>query len=269
MKDNLDRFYTKPEIAVDLLTKTSHWFDQIKLIIEPAAGMGAFLNILSIPTLALDLDPQHPDITKGDWFSFNKQDLVNVAVIGNPPFGNRNKLSTGFVKHALQIPGVKIIAFVLPTVWQKPPLQKVFPWNWSLVQEVNLPKNSFRIKGQDYDIPTVFQVWAHGERPVNLRWPQNSPLECGDFYFGSKEDCDFFILGSAPHTIKDVKDVSPNNRGYYLKHKETSPLSLTQLKKRIQLTPWSSHGKTSAPGGVFWMTKPEIIKTYNDCQQRI
>ena len=79
LKQNLDQFYTKKEIVqrclkiIDLTV-----YDKV---IEPSAGNGAFFDFLPTHTkVGLDLDPQHPDIKKQDFFDFfiKNEEVENV-----------------------------------------------------------------------------------------------------------------------------------------------------------------------------------------------
>jgi 16S rRNA A1518/A1519 N6-dimethyltransferase RsmA/KsgA/DIM1 with predicted DNA glycosylase/AP lyase activity len=97
-KVELDKFYTKESIAKKCIDSID--IDSYDLIIEPSAGGGSFFNnIDSLNKIGLDLLPESKDIIKQDWFDYKIDNKYkNVLVIGNPPFGKRNKLSGQFIK---------------------------------------------------------------------------------------------------------------------------------------------------------------------------
>ena len=53
-KSVLDKFYTKQEVAKQLIDTIPGTYD---LWLEPSAGAGAFLKHLPTPRLGLDIDP--------------------------------------------------------------------------------------------------------------------------------------------------------------------------------------------------------------------
>lgn len=78
-KDQFDRFYTKTEVAAQLLSKLQ--LEQYNLIIEPSAGNGSFSS--QIPNcLALDIALAHSSIQEKNFFDFFTEEN-NVLVVGN------------------------------------------------------------------------------------------------------------------------------------------------------------------------------------------
>lgn len=160
-KHLLDKFYTKPSVAADLIAKTN--VSNYDLVIEPSAGSGSFS--LQIPNcLSFDLDPEHPSIVKKDWFSYTQQRIEGrkTLVIGNPPFGQQNNLAVKFINHAANF--ADTIAFVLPLSFQKESVQRRLNEKLHLTQSIILPKNSFILNGEYYDVPSVFQIWNWNTR---------------------------------------------------------------------------------------------------------
>ena len=45
--DGLDKFYTKPDIALKCISKIKNW-DNWDLVIEPSAGNGSFYNNIPV-----------------------------------------------------------------------------------------------------------------------------------------------------------------------------------------------------------------------------
>lgn len=159
-RDPRDQFYTRPDVAnlcVDFLrlhvTDDAQW-------IEPSAGDGAFLSLVE-SAIGYDIDPRHPRIQQADFLTVDlPQDCV---VFGNPPFGRQSSLAKQFLQHAAK--KAKWIGFILPRSFTKPSMQKAIPTCFHLVASMSLPNESFRLNGQPYDVPCVFQVWVKRDVP--------------------------------------------------------------------------------------------------------
>lgn len=259
-KIKLDKFYTKSSIAKDCINLVED-LDKYDLIIEPSVGGGAFFNNLKdYNILGIDLDPtiKNDRIIKHDWLTYNIDFLIpKVLVIGNPPFGKRNKLSIDFIKHATLFNNVYSIAFILPDVYNKHTLQKNIPKEFRLKTIFKLPNNSFEVDGEEYHVPCSFFVFEKSDG-VCLKFNPSKYTDTDDWIYGTKDDADFYIMGASPKTVKELKDVTLNNRGYYIKLKENKDKN--RIIEKFKNIKWD--GYSSANGGVSWMTKPEIVKNY-------
>jgi len=255
-KDINDKFYTKEYISIECIKLLN--LNAYDYVIEPSAGGGSFSNNIQHDNLiAIDLYPESEDIIKEDWFEFNRNIKGQLLIVGNPPFGERNNLSKKFIKKAISL-NPKTIAFILPDVFNKYTLQSIFPKEYRLKEVKKLPKNSFILNEIEYDIPCSFFIWDISEGE-DLRFDVSKYIT-NDFEFISKPNTNnncFFILGAAPNTTKEIKDVSCNNRGYYIKPKIKTKEYLLKKFKEIKFI-----GYSSVNGKVKWLTKPEIIKNY-------
>ena len=188
-----------------------------------------------------------------NWFDFN-EDLSDCLVIGNPPFGVRNKLSIDFIKHSEKL-NAATIAFILPNVFKKHTMQKHITYGISDIIEI--PIDSFTYMDNPYKIPCSFFI-LNKDGDDRMRFDISKYQNAEDFDFVSKTaEYDFFIMGAAPYNVKTV--IEPNNRGYYIKCKSDTNM----VKQNFQNIKWSLFGNSSASGGVSWFTKPEIVKIYN------
>ena len=262
-KDNsriLDKFYTKQEVVercLDEIHKLPYTYD---CVIEPSAGDGAFYkNIEHETIIAIDIAPQHDEIMKVDWFNYKiSEDYERVLVIGNPPFGQYQKLSSKFISHAISFRNVQTIAFILPDVYRKHTRQKILPYNWRIVSITALGRDCFTLEGRDYHVPASFFIFdkSQGE---DLRVDPDAYTETSDFKFTNRDDFDIFVFGASPKRI--TKNPTPNNRGYFLKSK----IPVEDLITRIQEVDWN--GNSCANGGVYWLTKYEFLEQYIKCHE--
>ena len=256
-KIDLDKFYTKESIAIDCIKQIK--LDDYDLVIEPSAGSGSFFNnIVHDNKVGLDILPEAEGIIKQNWFDYKiDKKFKNVLVIGNPPFGKRNKLSIEFIKKSMDN-NVNTVAFILPNVFNKYTLQKKINSNYRLVSVTSLPDNSFTLSGESYNVPCSFFVFDKQDGPC-LRFDPSLYVDTIDWEFSNKGDFDFFIFGASPKKIVDFPN--ENNRGYYIKLKNPKDKDKVISNFKDKIT-WKGH--SSASGGVSWLTRPEIVKLYNE-----
>lgn len=155
-KHSLDKFYTSSQIAKECIGKIN--IEDYDIIIEPSAGSGAFSNQIH-DCIAMDILPEHDNIIKQDWLLYEhvKQEDKSVLVIGNPPFGQQNKLAIDFINKAAEF--ADRVAFILPISFKKQSIQNRISPYLHLVYEEVLPSNSFLLNGEVYDVKCVFQIW--------------------------------------------------------------------------------------------------------------
>jgi|SRR5690625_3543644 len=255
-KDPLDRFYTKPSVALMCVNKVLKIVSEDDTFTEPSAGSGNFLELLPRKTRkGYDIDPCHQEVVEADYLTTSPPEGV---VVGNPPFGKRNSLTKAFIKHSLS---ADMIAFILPSVFRKETLQRVFPANWKLIEDIALPDNSFVFEGGSYHVPCVFQIWVdkegtYGGVGEDLRESSKETKTTTDFTFTSKKDGEWFQFGASPSRIILAKEVDKNNRGYYIKDASQEVLDT------LRAIPWKEVALSSVSGGVAWFTKTQIVDAY-------
>jgi hypothetical protein len=162
-KDCLDRFYTTDIIA----KKCVEYLDlkQYDKIIEPSAGSGAFVRALDNKCEAYDIDPEVPWEIKDfltSWYFGDK-----ILIVGNPPFGKQSSLAIKFINHAANF--ADTIAFILPNSFSKESIIKKLNYSLIIEQVIELPKNSFLLNGEKYDVPCSFYIFKklkNGSRPL-------------------------------------------------------------------------------------------------------
>lgn len=165
----LDKFYTIPAISEKCLAsigsryKWSEW----GLVIEPSAGNGSFLT--RIPTtkkLGIDISPEHKDIIKQDFLTYNPpSDVGKILVVGNPPFGRVSSLSIKFFNHASK--WADVIAFIIPRTFRRVSVHNKLNVNFHLVFDEEIP-----MEPCSFSPPMMakccFQIWEKKEtkRPI-------------------------------------------------------------------------------------------------------
>ena len=112
--NNLDKFYTKPEVAkacIDYLNQIIP-ISEDDILLEPSAGCGNFLKVLTnYNVVAYDLLPEGENIVQQD-FLLLESEYKDYITIGNPPFGKRSKLAIQFFNKATTMS--KVIGFIIP-----------------------------------------------------------------------------------------------------------------------------------------------------------
>lgn len=212
-KHALDKFYTKPEIAQFCIDKIN--LEDYEIIIEPSAGSGSFSNLIK-NVKAFDLEPEHENIVKQDWFEYHhdSKPAEKVLVIGNPPFGQQNNLAIRFINHAAEF--ATTIAFILPISFMKESIQNRINRNFWLTDSFILPKKSFTLNNEELDVPCVFQIWNFSE---DCRIIESIPIAKGFKFVKKEQEPDFYVqrVGGKAGTIgKDVSGRSKQSN-YFIK----------------------------------------------------
>ena len=194
----LDQFFTERSCAVECWRS----FRNLGLAgdedfyIEPSAGDGAFLELLpESRRVGVDLDPQHPEISKRDFLKWRSNTRPEeTVVIGNPPFGIRGNVALDFLVKSCRI--AHSVAFILPRCFRKYALQRHVPSNMRLVMETSLPGDAFRLpSGKPYRVNCVFQVWtSKSNLRQDLRQTEPEPKEHPDF--------EMFQYNNTPQALK-------------------------------------------------------------------
>lgn len=254
---DLDQFYTSPELAKAMVADLD--FTGYDFALEPTAGTGTILDELPKDIrIAYDLEPKHPEVRFGDAREIPIPTGRGI-IVGNLPFGKRNQLNIELITRFLQYPNIDTMALILPRAWQKHTLQKTFPRNWKLITDIVVPPDSFIFEDETYNVHCVIQVWTKLDTTIDHRWPEKPKVTTNDFdIIRDDSDYDFFVMGAAPRTMKEMKDVHTNNRGYKIK----CNIDVDTVKQRFNNVPWEEVGCSGVGGGVFWITTPELIKHY-------
>jgi len=138
--DNLDKFYTVPNIAIKCLDQIGSLFPwpEWNLVVEPSAGNGSFfINIPSDKKIGMDISPDHADIIQQDFFTYTPVHNGKILVVGNPPFGRVCSTAVKFFNHAAEWSSV--IAFIVPRTFRRPSVHNRLNGRFHLVFDDDVP----------------------------------------------------------------------------------------------------------------------------------
>lgn len=158
-----DKFYTKPEIVDQCLSKLESQFPWTSwdLVVEPSAGNGRFFTKIPHPRkIGLDLKPEHEAILSQDFFTFQPpSDARRILVVGNPPFGKISSLAIQFFQHAAN--WATVIAFIVPRTFRRISVQNRLPLEFHLLHDEDIP-----VEPCAFEPPMMakccFQIWTRG-----------------------------------------------------------------------------------------------------------
>ena len=158
-KKDLDKFYTKEEIALECYStlKDNVDIDLYDFHLEPSAGGGSFYKLLDpSKAIGIDIDPPRfpagncipavpimygekgmPDIIKMDFIKFKPKENKKYLIIGNPPFGKSSSIAIKFFNKAALFS--ECIAFILPRTFKRISIQNRLDLNFSLIYTKDLP----------------------------------------------------------------------------------------------------------------------------------
>lgn len=165
--EELDQFFTKQPLAKELYEITNVLLGELNIEfdmwLEPAAGDGAFFNILPPDNrLGIDIDKRLDEIIEEDFLTIDIQTFrgLRYIAIGNPPFGKNATLAIKFFNRCADM--CEAVAFIVPQTFKKPSVINRLHACFHLIHQHDLPDNSFEINGVDKSVPCVFQIWIKG-----------------------------------------------------------------------------------------------------------
>ena len=257
----IDKFYTKKTIVNQCITILQNHINitDKTLIIEPSAGNGAFVDAivkLGSYQIFIDKEPEDERIERMDYFEMDidfEGEYDKIIVLGNPPFGRQSGIAKKFIKKSVEY--ADVIGFILPRSFRKESMQKVFPLNWHLMEDILLEENSFLLDGEDYDVNCVFQIWE--KKDCNR--VHNKPEEPIGWHFVKKDeqpDFSFRRVGVyAGKCDKGFADKSEQSH-YFIKVDGDIDFCINKMKN-LDFPKDDTVGAKS-------ISKNEIIRLYNN-----
>ena len=260
---NLDKFYTKPEIARQCVDDFERW-TSIDLaltkvdILEPSAGAGAFLDFLPARTTAYDLLPEDPRVARQDFLKLQRR--LPAIVIGSPPFGKACRLAIAFFNHAATF--ADQIGFIVPRTFQKSSIQNRLVPQFHLLSQRVLDRDSFTFEGKNHPVSCVFQVW---ERRDELRPKIKLPIIHPDFKFVAREDADFAVqrVGSRAGAVTENCENLAETSHYFLRANG----NIEGLLASFRAIDFSETKARSA--GQASIAKTELVAHYSDFKAKL
>lgn len=169
-KNQLDQYYTK-ESAVDTAYCLIEKYYEGETLLEPSVGQGAFYNY-NYNIRCYDIDPKISVAIKQDFLKVNPKDFEGCFAVGNPPFGFCSRLAIKFINHCAL--SCNKICFILPNTFKKELFfDKHIDKSLHLMEVVPLPKNSFILDGDDYDVPcSIFYIEKRDTPREKLFWKE-------------------------------------------------------------------------------------------------
>jgi len=266
-RNTIDKFYTKltvVNLCITYIKQNLQINKKDDLIVEPSAGNGAFIS--NIKSLAnnykfYDIKPENTEIIKQDFLQLNYNDILKklkkdsrIHLIGNPPFGRQSSFAIKFIKYACNF--TNTISFILPKSFKKDSLKKVFPVNFHLIFEIDLPDNSFLANDVECDVPCVFQIWEKKDEDRDLP----DKVEPLNFEFVKKDeepDISFRRVGVNAGTVsKNISEMSEQSH-YFIKFNNNKTVD-ENIEKLKGLK--FNFNNTVGPKSI---SKQELIKQFN------
>jgi hypothetical protein len=156
-KNSLDQYYTSRQ-AVDIVFDVVQKYWGGERLLEPSAGSGAFYNNTYPRYLMFDIEPKATGIIQADFLKVDPREFEGCFAVGNPPFGFCGKLAVKFINHCAE--SCNKICFILPNTFKKELFfDRHLNKHLHLVEVADLPKNSFILHNEVYDVPcSVFYM---------------------------------------------------------------------------------------------------------------
>ena len=245
---NLDKYYTKDEVANTCLEKFLPMIDDHTKLIEPSAGGGSFIRAAMAAgreITGFDILPEDSGIIRLDFLQEDIRDYISIeeaVFVGNPPFGKKGILATQFINKCLELCGT--VGFILPIQFRKWSAQNKIIKGASLILDLDLPENSFTIEGKEFSLRCSFQVWSTNHpldkdlrltkapatsHPEFEMWQYNRTPEAEKFF---DYDWDFAVprQGFYDYSVKVTKAEDCDRKKQWIFFKAKTPAALEKLK---------------------------------------
>jgi hypothetical protein len=176
-RKELEKFYTKKDVVKLCMKNVKLELKKLNIIhphiLEPSAGSGVFIDAFNdtfdkFTYDAYDIQPEAQNIIKADFLKKDIGEIISIktnelVVIGNLPY----KLAIKFINRCAEL-NASLLCFVLPNVFKKPTIINKINTKYHLIKQVTLPKNSFELGDDDYDVPSSFFIFSPLFKEIEL-----------------------------------------------------------------------------------------------------
>jgi hypothetical protein len=266
---DLDQYFTKRPLAKELYDFTVAFLCEHQVEfdcwLEPAAGDGAFFNLLPpFQRMGIDIEKRLDEIIENDFLSIDIAEFhgLRYVAIGNPPFGKNSNLAIKFFNRCAEM--CEAVAFIAPQTFKKSSVQNRLHLCFHLGYERDLPDNSFEIDGQDKHVPCCFQIWIRGteNRPKIEVYHKHDDLE-----FLSPDRLDkatvlFQRVGAGAGTFKDPPS-NTEDPGYSWKSNYYIKCSQEAAHVLRSINHWPTKYHTAGNPSI---SKSDLIKSYSEAK---
>lgn len=210
LKSELDKFYTKPEIAKRLINLID--FSKFDIVIDPSCGDGSFYSNIQHPNkIGVDILPHIDGVISHDFLTWDHSHLFGKVIsITNPPFGKQGSLALKFINKCALFSDT--IAFILPLSFAKPSVKNKIPENFHLICEEILEEDSYLLDNQNYDVKCVFQIW---QKRSEKRQKIASTKETGFKYTKNPQEAHLSVRRVGVYAGKSFSDVNKSTQSHY------------------------------------------------------
>jgi len=269
-EEGLDKFYTIPSYSKKCIDKVFELYDKSSfgLIVDPGAGNGSFFNQLECDNkIGLDIYPENTNIVKIDFFDYTpSQDINNILVIGNPPFGKISSIAIKFFNHSAK--WANIIAFIIPRTFRRPSVQNKLNNMFHLIydEDVSTTPCCFTPKMM---VKCCFQIWEKKkiERPfIDLPtkhedWEFLSFGPIDEYGQPTPPNCSDFAMRAYGGKIGEIEKIKLNELRPKSWHWIKSNINKEELINRFNQLDYSDSLNTARQNS---MGRGEIVRLYND-----
>jgi hypothetical protein len=244
--------------------------------VEPSAGDGSFLSVLPDTTLAMDIEPRHPNVQSRDFLTWTPTDRSKPYIaFGNPPFGLRGHLALQFINHAATF--ADYVCFILPQLFESDgkgvPRKRV--QGLHLLHSEKLTTQFYTPEKTDVNVNVVFQIWSkYSVNPTYLLQDTTSTkfniysLSDGGSASTTRNKhmigkCDIYLpstcFGKDTMRVYSSFEELPNRKGYGIVFTENKQRMIDYAKK----VDWSSVCFLST-NSAFNLRTSIIAKQFNE-----
>jgi len=234
----LDKYFTDPKVAKDLLEKLFQFIDidHFDTIIESSAGNASFSKLIpqfykdkNIQLLSFDIKPEHESIVKMDFLTFDPEkynitdnDKDKVLVGFNPPYGKHSADARAFINKSFEF--ADHVAMIVPQTVLLPKYMSTLPSNVHAVLKIPIKGNPFIVDGKPYE-KTLRTTFVYFQRLDHDRAPPPKPIVSnGNWEFLKKNDSEQRAIASfkiQQNGSKAGRCVLNGDEDYVIKNKKS------------------------------------------------